>query len=508
MDDRLEIILDYCLERIKNGETIEECLVDFPYMKSQLEPLLKAALTVSNQPEVSISEEERQTADDRLISRLPQEASKDRTIKPNKRSSLKDNLTQMQQLLRQAGSGLKKTAIPIALAIIIAIILEIGASSVVSPSPAIASGCTLSILSGGVEIQNENEKSQAGTDGMTLDVGTRVITAPNSHAIITFFDGSTIKLEPDTDIEIQRLISNDKQNITIVLKQWMGKTWSRVIKMADPASLYEIKTPSAHAVVRGTLFTTVVDEDGQTTVATTEGLVSVVGHGKEVYIPAKRQTHVQVGTVPAEPYQSSDTAAVITVAIDAPAIASIIDPAGASTGLLPNGMEYNQILGSQCILLEKGTQVITIPQPKTGEYVIALRYIIEGEANLSIQGESDGKIVFDHHDNYEGTGEQGWLVKLNLQVEDNIIVGGYVTGVEPLTGENPEKIIVRDLSRENDEPIEQYIKADNGQEPDNTAPPVSGDAPDNATPEDNDDDMVDSAQKAADFIWGKGNWRE
>ena len=185
-----------------------------------------------------------------------------------------------------------------------------------SPSPVLASKCTVSVLSGSVEIQNSGADSwQTGEDGMTLSVGDRIKTAADSHAILTFFEGSTTKLDAGTEVEIKRLEIAEGQPTVIVMKLWLGRTWSRVVKMADPDSQYEIETPSAVAIVRGTLFFTEVSETGATQVATTEGLVSVVAQGEEVLLPPTQQTKVNSGHAPFQPatVPSPETELIITI---------------------------------------------------------------------------------------------------------------------------------------------------------------------------------------------------
>ena len=137
---------------------------------------------------------------------------------------------------------------------------------------------------------------------MTLQAGSRVRTASDSQALLTFFNGTSVNLEPGTDLVVEQVErGGENQPTVIVVRQWLGKTWSRVTKLADPGSHYEIQTPSAIAVVRGTMFSTEVDETGATRVQTTEGLVSVSAQGEEVYVPAGQQTSVEPGASPSEP---------------------------------------------------------------------------------------------------------------------------------------------------------------------------------------------------------------
>ncbi len=306
MKNKLAKYLDNCLERIKNGETVEECLAEYPTLRHQIEPLLRSARTVSSLPKMEISEQYRETAASRLMARLHQTTAFNKIVDPYQRTSFKDNFYRVGQWLQGSLIGARKIAIPVALVIIIAIGAGIGVPSLISPSNVLASGCTLSIFSGSVEILPPGqEANQPGVDGMTLEVGTRIITAPDSEALITFFNGSMLMLEPQTDIEIERLVSDDNQNTNIVIKQWLGKTWNRVVKMADPH--YEIQTPSAAAVVRGTIFMVDVDDTGDTTVTTSEGLVSVIGDDEAVFVPAGWQTKVKNGATPAHPFKASGT---------------------------------------------------------------------------------------------------------------------------------------------------------------------------------------------------------
>jgi hypothetical protein len=205
--------------------------------------------------------------------------------------------------LRKSLTGLTKVSILAVLAIVLTVGVIMGTQHSSKAFSALTSKCTLSILNGTVEVTVPGTtRTEPGTDGMTLEVGYRVKTSPESTALLTFFDGSTLKLEQGTDVEIEQLeLGEDQKSINIVLKQWMGETWSHVVKMANHAYHYEIQTPSAVALVRGTRFLTKVDPVGATEVLTTEGLVSVSAQGEEIFLPVGKQTAVAPGAPPSEP---------------------------------------------------------------------------------------------------------------------------------------------------------------------------------------------------------------
>ena len=442
MSAELLEVLDECLEQIDNGETVESCLAEYPLLWEQLEPLLTTALSLSSLPEVLPSDEFRRSSKARLLARISQQPVRAKSAKTPRLTLLHELTTSWQRMWRTV-LGAKRVAIPVTLALFLLLGVSLsGVSSHLFSTPALASQCTLSVLSGSVEVQKPgHDESQPGTDGMTLTVGTRIKTAPGSHALLTFFEGSTAKIEPDSDVEIQQVDFADGRTTGIVLKQWLGRTWSRVVKMADPGSQYQIETPSATAIVRGTLFLTEVEDNGLTRVSTVEGLVSVVAEGGEVQVSANEQAQVAAGAAPSQPAAIPSPKFRLLVTVTAPAVGAVTDPTGSSTGNLPSGFSFNQISGSQSSLPSTDTQLISITEPVAGEYIISLRYLVEGTASFMIQGESEGKTLFTYIGTWGAEKNSGWLIHLNLNVKDGQIVGSEISSIERLGKGSPEEVV-------------------------------------------------------------------
>jgi hypothetical protein len=147
---------------------------------------------------------------------------------------------------------------------------------------------------------------KAGTDswteaevGMPLEVGDSIKTGDGSSARITFFDGSTIELQAGTEIEITSLgISGDTGPTTITVEQTIGNTISRVTKILDPASRYEVETPTGVVAVRGSAVQVYVIEDGTTWAINLEGDIWAVAQGVELQIPEGRQCISRPGQPP------------------------------------------------------------------------------------------------------------------------------------------------------------------------------------------------------------------
>ena len=100
---------------------------------------------------------------------------------------------------------------------------------------------------------------------MTLQIGDKIKTDAGGKATITFFDGSIIDLYGDTEISLDDLTSKSSTSSKIIkIGQTIGETNSTIMKLADPASRYEIDTPSGVAAVRGSKMVVQVIADGTT----------------------------------------------------------------------------------------------------------------------------------------------------------------------------------------------------------------------------------------------------
>jgi len=159
----------------------------------------------------------------------------------------------------------------------------------------------LSIADGTVLVMRPGEADWiSGEAGMTLDEDYKIKTGGGGHATVTFFEGSTIELEAGTEISLAELAIDGTAN-HITVEQGLGNTISRVKKLVDPASSYEVETASAVAAVRGTTLGVSVALNGATIVTNIDGLVSVTAQGVEVELNEGERTTVEPGEPPAQP---------------------------------------------------------------------------------------------------------------------------------------------------------------------------------------------------------------
>ena len=133
-----------------------------------------------------------------------------------------------------------------------------------SSSPSSSALTILSIMDGEVLVMKEGSTAWSeAVVGMILEPGDRIKAGADGHATITFFEGSTVELDVDTEIAFEELgIAADTGSTIIKLRQEIGKTRSRVEKLVDPASRYEVETPAGAAVVRGSDGDVIVHKNG------------------------------------------------------------------------------------------------------------------------------------------------------------------------------------------------------------------------------------------------------
>jgi hypothetical protein len=226
--------------------------------------------------------------------------------------------------------------------VIIFILLQAGGAFAQTPAGSMTS------ITGDARIER-GTTTFAATPGMTVDVGDRIITGPNSRATITLTDNSKLELDESTTLLVdQHMASANSRNTKMTLSS--GLVRSFVSYTSSPTPNFEVHTPNAVASARGTEYdtstqtqapTTMSEEDRKkytdcrrfTQVSVYEGTVEVTNTtnpaGGSVQVPAGHKTLVVCGLAPFPP---SDLAAAAVGAAGAAGAG-----AGSTAGLLLGG---------------------------------------------------------------------------------------------------------------------------------------------------------------------------
>jgi len=104
--------------------------------------------------------------------------------------------------------------------------------------------------------------------------GQKVKTQDESRAEIGFADGSIIRIDSNSKLDIVDAKKEKSGAQTATAKVWSGKVWANVNKMSKKTK-FQIESPTAVAAVRGTVYRMAVSDDKTTKIAVYSGEVAV-----------------------------------------------------------------------------------------------------------------------------------------------------------------------------------------------------------------------------------------
>lgn len=138
-------------------------------------------------------------------------------------------------------------------------------SSIAFAEDQVALDAKLEIVSGQVKITRVGStKTDVISEPCQLYAGDLLETLLDSKAVLTYEDGTTMRIKERTLVEVQPL----------AIKVFKGKTWYKFTKRG---SEFRIETPSLVAGIRGTEFEVAVTSRKKSSVSVVEGAVAVRG---------------------------------------------------------------------------------------------------------------------------------------------------------------------------------------------------------------------------------------
>jgi hypothetical protein len=257
----------------------------------------------------------------------------------------------------------------------------------------------LAVLNAGVFAQRSGQPEFVSAfDGEIFASGDIVRADAKGRAVLTFFDGSTISVEPNSDVRVVSLVKTASGGIQLTIEQTLGRTWASVSDLASADSKFEIKTPSMTAIVRGTAFETIVEKlpDGTTTttVKTGEGEVLVKAEaGGEVTVGANEQVSVKEKEPAPARAEPQPPAPKLRVAAPAGLGFVVIDPRGLRCGATGTADE-RQI--PQCDVARDGGQTVVIGDVVAGSYTVLITAAQQTSGAFTVQGQGVSGTDFTH----------------------------------------------------------------------------------------------------------------
>jgi hypothetical protein len=228
---------------------------------------------------------------------------------------------------------------------------------------------TLVVLNTAIDAQKGSSEFAPALDGDILSNGDFVRSSQDGRAVLTFFDGSTLSVDPASLVKVLTLNRLADGGIQLLVEQTLGRSWAAVSKLKTPDSKFEIKTPSSIAAVRGTSFETSVTQNADGTTSVTykvdEGEILVTANaGGSVTVGANQQVTITTG----QPAPAQATAQAPTTSFLLTASAGLEFAITASTGATCGiGRNKHEIFG--CVA---GPNQLSLREPPAGRYAVLL----------------------------------------------------------------------------------------------------------------------------------------
>lgn len=237
-----------------------------------------------------------------------------------------------------------------------------------APATAVAS-----VIAPALEAQRGGAPFVPLLDGEVVSGGDKVRADANGRGFLTFSDGSTLAVEPGSQVAVTELSSHADGSLVLRVEQTLGRTWANVKKPGNPNARVEIKTPAATAMVRGTAWETIVLANLTTIIKTTEGAVLVRAQGVEREATAGMQVTTQLGQPPAAPQPQAPLANL-----------RFASPAGTEiTVFTPNGLACG---GGRSDAPSCTEGSVILREVIAGQYTVLMRAAASVNATLTMEG--------------------------------------------------------------------------------------------------------------------------
>lgn len=142
---------------------------------------------------------------------------------------------------------------------------------------------------------------------VVLNTGDAVRTDATGRGVITYADGTTAVIEPDTEITIEDLRQNGP-DLLVLISQNAGHVWYELSRTLSPNTRYEVRSSSLAAVVRaGSTVEFAVDPNGDATVTAVDGSADATAGGTTVTVTTGTTTTASGGSAPAPLVPASAT---------------------------------------------------------------------------------------------------------------------------------------------------------------------------------------------------------
>jgi hypothetical protein len=282
-----------------------------------------------------------------------------------------------------------------------------------------STAATLTIIASPVEhVPTGAEVRQAAVDGMNLVEGDRVVTGPRAIALVTFLDGSTVTVQPGSDVVIARVAVATPESTSLRILIRAGKVWARVAQLLGRRSSISLQSNEYAATARDGLIGAEQGPDGSFVCWTRAGEVIVAGRdgGALVRLSPGEKATMGAGHRTVEAFRVHASA--LEIETSRHVLPLLHGPESlAAAGFVAPGIEVNQIFGSRTERDDERAR-LDVPAGESGVYTLLLTGLADGPFYVSIAGTLNGAPVYRRRMNGVIARGQQLVTRLEPRFED------------------------------------------------------------------------------------------
>jgi hypothetical protein len=294
----------------------------------------------------------------------------------------------------------------------------------------VATAATLTVLGGTVERVAAFRRVLA-VSGSDLSAGDRIVTGADGRALITFLDGTTVVVEPASDVSVRQLEVGSRDGSRVRLLITAGTVWARVARWLSGRASVTLESNAYAATARDGLIGAHARADGGFVCWTRAGALSLAdagGHVTAVLRPGQKATVVPGEPPVTEPFAVHQST--IEVVASGPVLPLLVMPDGTRVaGFVDPGIEANQVFGSLTATRD-GARVVQVPAGAAGPYVLVLTAVAEGPYTVKVLGGHQGATVYTQ----EWTGQARRGERLAAEIRQDIAAGALAPNTARITG--------------------------------------------------------------------------